>query len=92
MRATDPTRYRQTIADLATVVNAGLCVPQPTGELILERQMYTLQKPLNILVEDILKSSSTSRNTKPRPKKSKEAARAAFPSFLLSQGRTNSHS
>src|SRR5277367_3402454 len=52
-RVTDPARYRETMADLSVVVNAGLCVPQSTGEFILERQLYTLQA-LNILVEDIL--------------------------------------
>jgi hypothetical protein len=41
-KVTDPARYSETIASLSVAVNAGLCVPQSTGELILERQLYTL--------------------------------------------------
>ena len=62
---------------LSVAVNAGLGVPQSTGELILQRQLYTLQM-LNILVEDILEGGSTSRNTKKPSKKPEEAARAAL--------------
>lgn len=69
--------YERAMADLSVVVNAGLCVPQSTGELILLRQLYTLQM-LNILVEDILEIGSTSRNTKQPSKKPEEAARAAL--------------
>jgi hypothetical protein len=76
-RVTDQARYEETMANLSVVVNARLCVPQSTGELILERQLYTLQH-LNILVEDILELGSTSRNAKTRPKKPEEAARAAL--------------
>jgi hypothetical protein len=76
-RVTDPARYRETMAGLSVVVNAGLCVPQSTGELILERQLYTLQA-LNILVEDILEGGSTSRNARTRPKKPQEATRDAL--------------
>jgi hypothetical protein len=76
-RVTDPARYREIMAGLSVVVNAGLCVPQSTGELILERQVYTLQA-LNILVEDILEGGSTSRNARTRPKKPQEATRAAL--------------
>jgi hypothetical protein len=70
-------RYEETMAGLSTAVNARVCVPQSTGELILERQLYILQA-LNILVEDILEGGSTSRNTKTRPRKPDEAARAAL--------------
>jgi hypothetical protein len=41
-RVTDPARYREIMAGLSVAVNAGLCVPQSTGEFILERQVYTL--------------------------------------------------
>ena len=76
-RVTDAARYNETMAGLSVAVKAGLCVPQSTGELILERQVYTLQA-LNILVEDILEGGSTSRNTNARPKKPAKAARAAI--------------
>ncbi|TVY39828.1 hypothetical protein LOCC1_G004953 [Lachnellula occidentalis] len=69
--------YEKAMADLSVVVNAGLCVPQSTGELILLRQLYTLQM-LSILVDDILEIGSTSRNTKQLSKKPEEAARAAL--------------
>ena len=69
--------YEIAMDDLSVVVNAGLCLPQSTGELILLRQLYTLQM-LNILVEDILEVGSTSRNTKKPSKKPEEAARAAL--------------
>ncbi|TVY90703.1 hypothetical protein LAWI1_G004706 [Lachnellula willkommii] len=69
--------YEQTMTDLSVAVNAGLCLPQSIGELIMLRQLYTLQM-LNILVEDILEIGSTSRNTKQPSKKPEEAARAAL--------------
>jgi len=81
-RVTNPAHYEQTMAALSMAVNAGLCVPQSTGELILERQLHTFQM-LNILVEDILEGGSTSRNTKERPKKPEETARAAFSKLSL---------
>jgi hypothetical protein len=73
--------FAQTMAGLSTAVNAGLCVPQSTGELILERQLYTLQI-LNTLVEDILDSSST-RTVNKHPKRSEEAARAALSKLTI---------
>lgn len=76
-RVTDPARYREIMAGLSAAVNAGLCVPQSTGELILERQLTTMQA-LNILVGDILEGGSTSRNATPRPKKPQEATRDAL--------------
>ena len=76
-RVTDPAKYNETMAGLSKAVDAGLCVPQSTGELILNRQLYTLQ-PLNILIEDILEGGPTSRTSKTRPKKSDEAALAAL--------------
>jgi hypothetical protein len=77
----DASKFAQVMAGLSTAVDAGLCVPQSTGELILERQLYTLQT-LNILIDDILDSSST-RNTKKLPKKSEEAARAALSNLTI---------
>lgn len=73
----DRTRYQEVMAGMSKGVEAGLVVPQSTGELILERQTYLLQC-LNILVEDILEIGSTTRKTKPRSKKPDEAATAAL--------------
>jgi hypothetical protein len=81
-RVTDPAKYRETMAGLSVAVNAGLCVPQSTGELILERQLYLLQA-LNIMVEDILSGGSASRNARTRPKKPEEAARAALSTLSI---------
>jgi hypothetical protein len=88
-KVTDPARYNETMVGLSVAVKAGLCVPQSTGELILERQFYTLQA-LNILVEDILEGSSTSRNTKARPKKPRKPRALRFPNFLSPKNQTNS--
>lgn len=77
----DPDKYREVMAGLATAVQAGICVPQSTGELILMRQTYFLQT-LNILIEDILdQGSSLPQNT--RPKKTEKAAREALSSLSL---------
>ncbi|TVY80275.1 hypothetical protein LSUE1_G005899 [Lachnellula suecica] len=69
--------HDEAMVGLAPAVNAGLCVPQSTGELILQRQLYILQT-LNILIEDILDGGSTSRRTAKLPKKPEEAARTAL--------------
>ncbi|KAM0425643.1 hypothetical protein ACHAPT_009175 [Fusarium lateritium] len=60
----------------AQAIQAGICVPQSTGELILTRQLYLLQA-LNIMVEDILEVGSKTRNRKERPKNSNNNAPAA---------------
>ncbi|MCJ1360101.1 MAG: hypothetical protein MMC33_010104 [Icmadophila ericetorum] len=54
-------------------IRAGLCIPQSTGELILQRQVTLLQS-LNIMIEDILDQGSKSRDRKERPKKSNAVA------------------
>ena len=75
--ASDSAKYKETMAGLASAVDAGLCVPQETGELILERQNYLLLA-LNTMVEDILDLGSTTRSKDPRPKKPDDSARAAL--------------
>ncbi|CAJ2502431.1 Uu.00g098250.m01.CDS01 [Anthostomella pinea] len=67
----------QTLAAFQPSIDAGLCIPQSAGELILTRQIYMLQC-LNIVVEDILEAGSTTRNQKQPPKKSTDAAAAAL--------------
>lgn len=78
----DQARYDETMASLSVSVNAGVCVPQSTGELILERQMYLFQA-LNILVEGILEAGSVSRVTGKKPKKPQEATNAALSKLSL---------
>lgn len=63
---------KQTLAEFKPALDAGLCIPQSTGELILQRQIYLLQT-LNILVEDILEEGSSSRAKKQPAKKTKMA-------------------
>ncbi|OJJ51136.1 hypothetical protein ASPZODRAFT_11979 [Penicilliopsis zonata CBS 506.65] len=77
MQVTDPARYQQTMSDLAFAVNARVCVPQTTGELIMQRQIYLLQS-LNIIIEDILDMGSTTRASNTRSKKPEDVARAAL--------------
>ncbi|PGH23723.1 hypothetical protein AJ80_02151 [Polytolypa hystricis UAMH7299] len=75
-------KYREMMAGMSSAVNAGLCVPRATGELILERQVY-LPQSLNILVEDILGGGSTAKKAKERSKKPDETATNAFSTLSL---------
>ncbi|TRX89780.1 hypothetical protein FHL15_009370 [Xylaria flabelliformis] len=65
------------LAGLRPAIDAGLCVPQSVGELVLNRQIYLLQS-LNIMIEDILEEGSTTRTQKQRPKKSSNAVTTAI--------------
>ncbi|KAI1825033.1 hypothetical protein F4861DRAFT_220873 [Xylaria intraflava] len=67
----------ETLGGLKPAIDAGLCVPQSVGELVILRQLYLLQC-LNIMVEDILEEASTTRSQKERPKKSSEVAASAL--------------
>ncbi|KAF2969081.1 hypothetical protein GQX73_g4460 [Xylaria multiplex] len=67
----------ETLAGFRPAIDAGLCVPQSLGELVLLRQTYLLQS-LNIMVEDILEVASTTRNQKKLPKKSPDEATMAL--------------
>jgi hypothetical protein len=64
------------LANMKKAIDAQLIVPQATGELILMRQINLLQL-LNIIVEDILDTSSTRTQTQ-RPKKPVSHATAAL--------------
>jgi hypothetical protein len=77
----DAKKFNETMTALSAAVDAGLCVPQSTGELILERQLYTLQL-LNTLTEDILDGSST-KTTGKRTKKSEEGVSAALSKLTI---------
>ncbi|KAF2756201.1 hypothetical protein EJ05DRAFT_518861 [Pseudovirgaria hyperparasitica] len=72
---------REVLAKISLAIESMVCVPQDVGELILNRQMYTLQT-LVILIDDILESSAT-RNTKSCAKKSSQPATAALEKMAL---------
>ncbi|KAI0426749.1 hypothetical protein F5Y09DRAFT_333907 [Xylaria sp. FL1042] len=67
----------ETLAGFKVAIDAGLCVPQSVGELVLLRQTYLLQC-LNIIIEDILDEGSTTRSQKKLPQKSADGATAAL--------------
>lgn len=67
----------QVLPSLEPSIRAGLCIPQATGEFVLDRQQYLLQG-LNILVDDILDQGSTTRNRKPKPKRPDDVAATAL--------------
>ncbi|KAI1345760.1 hypothetical protein F5Y01DRAFT_46007 [Xylaria sp. FL0043] len=66
-----------TLAGFKVAMDAGLCIPQSVGELVLLRQTYLLQS-LNLIVEDILDEGSTTRTKKKLPKKSADGATSAL--------------
>ncbi|KAJ2969170.1 hypothetical protein NUW58_g10050 [Xylaria curta] len=70
------------LAGFKPAIQARLCIPQNIGELVLLRQTYLLQS-LNLIVEDILEEASTTRCENKRPKRSPEAATAAFSKLSL---------
>lgn len=74
--------HAETLAAFAVPIQHGLCVPQSTGELILERQI-TLIQSLNIIIEDILDLGSKTRDRKAPPKKSDKASLAAFAKLTI---------
>ncbi|KAJ9143675.1 hypothetical protein NKR23_g6410 [Pleurostoma richardsiae] len=53
----------ETLAQFKVAIDAGLCIPQSVGELVLHRQVALLQT-LNILIEDILEEGSKTRDSK----------------------------
>ncbi|KAI1430505.1 hypothetical protein GGR50DRAFT_684728 [Xylaria sp. CBS 124048] len=71
-----------TLTGLKPAIDAGLCISQSIGELVLWRQIYLLQS-LNIMVEDILDQGSTTRTQKKPPKRSTEAATSALTKLSL---------
>ena len=72
----------EVLGPLAPAIRAGLCVPQSTGELILQRQLY-LTQVLVILIDDILEEGSQTRDHKVMPKKSDKAASAALAKLTI---------
>ncbi|KAI0123759.1 hypothetical protein BJ170DRAFT_703838 [Xylariales sp. AK1849] len=72
----------QTLAVFGPAINAGMCVPQAVGGLVLNRQQFLLQS-LNIICEDILDVGSTARSQKPLPNKPTDAAVAALSNLSI---------
>ena len=70
-------KREEILANMKAAIQAGMIVPQATGDLILMRQMNLLQL-LNIAIEDILDTASTTRTQKKRPKKPTDEATAAL--------------
>ncbi|XP_014553642.1 hypothetical protein COCVIDRAFT_107162 [Bipolaris victoriae FI3] len=58
---------QEVLANMKPAMQAGFIVPQATGELILMRQINLLQL-LNIAIEDILDTASTTRARTEQPK------------------------
>ncbi|KAE8376046.1 hypothetical protein BDV26DRAFT_266480 [Aspergillus bertholletiae] len=81
--ASDREKYKETMAMMKAGVDAGLIVPQSTGELILERQSILLSA-MNVVIQDILEAGSTA-GTKAHSKKSDKAAREAMSKLAIDQ-------
>ncbi|ROW04777.1 hypothetical protein VMCG_04773 [Cytospora schulzeri] len=66
------------LSHMTPAIQARICVPQETGELIIARQLQLLQA-LTIMIDDILDLGSTSRARKEPPqKKNTEATTTAL--------------
>ncbi|KAF2869498.1 hypothetical protein BDV95DRAFT_577534 [Massariosphaeria phaeospora] len=72
-----PGKEDEVLANMMPALQAQLMVPQAIGELILTRQNLLLQH-LNIAIEHILDTSSTTRVQTERPKKPAKVATAAL--------------
>lgn len=57
-----------TMAEFGPAIQAGLCLPQSVGELILRRQIHLLSC-LNIMIDDILDIGSKTRDRSEIPKR-----------------------
>jgi hypothetical protein len=70
-----------TMAEFGPAIQAGLCLPQSVGELILQRQMYLLSS-LNVMIDDILDIGSKTRGRSEIPKRRPQDQGAAALSNL----------
>ncbi|EDO00331.1 hypothetical protein SS1G_14201 [Sclerotinia sclerotiorum 1980 UF-70] len=77
IRSTTAAHHRDFTTELAIAFQSRAIIPQEVGELVLTRQLYILLQ-LNLLVADILEIGSTTKSTKPRPRKAEEAAVSAL--------------
>ncbi|KAK4201207.1 hypothetical protein QBC40DRAFT_339297 [Triangularia verruculosa] len=73
---------------LKPAIDAGLCIPQNTGDLILLRQQYLLQS-LNIIIEDVLEAGSKTRAQKApaKTKKTDTAVSDALSNLQIQDGK-----
>jgi hypothetical protein len=75
-------KREEVMENMKSAIQAQRIVPQTTGELILMRQMNLMQL-LNIAIEDILDTGSTTRTQTKRSKKPNEDATAALAKLSL---------
>ncbi|KAF7855274.1 uncharacterized protein EAF02_011533 [Botrytis sinoallii] len=81
-KATTAANYREITHTLAFAFEKRAVVSQEVGEFVLTRQLHTLMH-LNVLVADILDAGSTTKSTKPRPKKSNKTVISALSSLSI---------
>ncbi|KAF2015158.1 hypothetical protein BU24DRAFT_424050 [Aaosphaeria arxii CBS 175.79] len=67
----------EVLTNMKPGIEAGFIIPQDIGELVLMRQNYLLQL-LNIFVEDIFDTASTTRSKATRPTRTSDVATAAL--------------
>ncbi|KAF7898717.1 hypothetical protein EAF00_005163 [Botryotinia globosa] len=81
-KATTAVNYPEIITKIASEIKGRTVVSREVGKLVPKRQLHTLIH-LNILVADILDARSTTKSTKPRPKKSNKAVISALSSLSI---------
>lgn len=70
-----------TMAQFSPAIQAGLCLPQSVGELILQRQMHLLSA-LSVMIDEILDTGSKTRDRSEIPKQRPQDQGAAALSNL----------
>ncbi|KAJ8066791.1 hypothetical protein OCU04_004178 [Sclerotinia nivalis] len=88
IRSTTAAQHRDITTKLAFAFQSRAIVPQEVGEFVLTRQLYILSQ-LNILVADILEIGSTTKSTKPRPRKPEEAVVSALSNLSVVHNQEN---
>lgn len=81
-KATTAADYREIITKIASDIEGRTVVSREVGELVFNRQLRTLTH-LYILVADILDAASTTKSTKPLPKKSDKAVISALSNLAI---------
>ncbi|KAF2786626.1 hypothetical protein K505DRAFT_330229 [Melanomma pulvis-pyrius CBS 109.77] len=77
-----PGKEDEVLPGLRPAIEAQLVIPQAVGELVLMRQTYLLQH-LNIAIEDILDTASSTRAQTTHPKRPADVATAALAKLSL---------
>lgn len=78
------TQHEETLAALAPVIQAGLCVPRTTGIFIFDRQLMLL-RTFHTMVEYILDISSQTQSLEGQSEKPGQAASAALPKLTIQE-------